>query len=332
MGNPAGVRRNFRALGAATHGGGTTAARRPEPVRGRPRGGRASAIGQPLGPGAGTSGCARTAPSQAHRTTTQAQSGAVARHRARAQTRPWSFRLCHRVVDREQGAWAHRVSDRGALPPGPRLAHPAPAQLDLPTTDRQRRWSATRRRFGTGSSHAGPRLKKSPPRTAHYRLHRRKWIERAPPSRADPGAARADAGAPISLQLESAVGGGGSHLVELLLPALSCSRQRLPFLLVKVQPRQLTSRPGSISDGRGGNESTASSDVYVLRCQVKVPNGQEGKQTGGPQHKGMPAVSKWKSRGKPFTGTLRGAEPRVEGRRPKSTGKNWLDALVEPPV
>ena len=42
---------------------------------------------------------------------------------------------------------------------------------------------------------------------------------------------------------------------------LWCSRQRLPFLLVKVQPRQLTSRPGSIPDCRGGNESTASSGV-----------------------------------------------------------------------
>jgi hypothetical protein len=52
------------------------------------------------------------------------------------------------------------------------------------------------------------------------------------------------------------------------LPALPCSRQRLPFLLVKVQPRQSTSRPGSIPDCRGGNESTASSGV--TRPQVPI--------------------------------------------------------------
>src|ERR1700687_791233 len=46
-----------------------------------------------------------------------------------------------------------------------------------------------------------------------------------------------------------------------IVSILWCSRQRLPFLLVKVQPRQLTSRPGSIPDCRGGNESIASSGV-----------------------------------------------------------------------
>src|ERR1700756_3626990 len=40
-------------------------------------------------------------------------------------------------------------------------------------------------------------------------------------SGANLGAARADSGAAVSLQLEGAVGHGRNHLVELLLPALS---------------------------------------------------------------------------------------------------------------
>src|SRR2546425_5707840 len=71
-----------------------------------------------------------------------------------------------------------------------------------------------------------------------------------------------------------------------------CSRQRPLFLLVKVQPRQLASQPGSILDCRGGNDSAESSSGNALGRRVAVPNGQEGKRTGGPQHYGMPAVSK----------------------------------------
>jgi hypothetical protein len=71
-----------------------------------------------------------------------------------------------------------------------------------------------------------------------------------------------------------------------------CSRQRLPFLLVEDQPRQSTSRPGSILDGRGGNESAESSRVQALGRRVAVPNGQEGEQPGGPQHYGMSAAPK----------------------------------------
>src|SRR5712692_2806447 len=78
-----------------------------------------------------------------------------------------------------------------------------------------------------------PRIKKSPLRAAHARLHRRKRSERTAASGADLGAARADSGAATSFQLEDAVGSGRHHLVELLLPALSrrhpCHRgDRLP--------------------------------------------------------------------------------------------------------
>ena len=64
-----------------------------------------------------------------------------------------------------------------------------------------------------------PQLKKSALRAAHHRLHRRKRTERAPASVPHLGAARTDAGAAISLQLEDALGHRRRHVVELLLPA-----------------------------------------------------------------------------------------------------------------
>ncbi len=70
----------------------------------------------------------------------------------------------------------------------------------------EKRWSATSRRSGTGRSTAGRRLKKSALRAAHDRLHRRKRIERTAASGQNLGAARADPGAAISLQLEGAFG------------------------------------------------------------------------------------------------------------------------------
>src|SRR5208282_5301370 len=51
-----------------------------------------------------------------------------------------------------------------------------------------------------------PQIKKSALRAAHDHLHRRKRIERATASGADLGAARADPGVAVSLQLEGAVG------------------------------------------------------------------------------------------------------------------------------
>ena len=80
-------------------------------------------------------------------------------------------------------------------------------------------WSATSRRSGSGRSTAGPRLKKSARRKAHHRLRRRKRIERATAPGTDLGAARADSGAAVSLQLEGVLGRRRNHLVEFLLPA-----------------------------------------------------------------------------------------------------------------
>src|SRR6266566_8972187 len=61
------------------------------------------------------------------------------------------------------------------------------------------RWSGTKKRSGCGSRSVGRRLKKSPQRGAHHRLHRRERIERAPAPLPYLGATRTDAGAAISL-------------------------------------------------------------------------------------------------------------------------------------
>src|SRR5713101_6203315 len=106
-------------------------------------------------------GSARAAPGQAHRPATQAQPGPVARPRARAPARARGVRLRQRAVDREPGARCHRVPDRGAVPRGPRLAHSAQAQLELPASQRQ---SARARRAGDPAveeSHLAADLKKA---------------------------------------------------------------------------------------------------------------------------------------------------------------------------
>ena len=90
-----------------------------------------------------------------------------------------------------------------------------------------------------------------------------------------------------------------------------CSRKRLSFLLVGDQLRQSTSRPGSIFDCRGGNESTESSNVNALGRRIAVPNGQEGKQPGGPQHYGMSAAPKSITPREAVCGTTRG-EPSLD--------------------
>ncbi len=84
-------------------------------------------------------------------------------------------------------------------------------------------WNGMKKRSGGGSRSAGPRLKKSPERRPHHRLHRRKRIERAAAPLSHLGTERADAGAAISFYLEDAIGDGGGDLVEFLFPAVSGS-------------------------------------------------------------------------------------------------------------
>ena len=113
------------------------------------------------------------------------------------------------------------AANRSALPRGPRLAGASCASSSgVASAPAGGRWSATRRRSGTGSECAGHGLKKSARRAAHHRLHRRKWAERAAPSGAHVGPARTDPRAAISFQLEGALGRRWHHLVELLFPAL----------------------------------------------------------------------------------------------------------------
>lgn len=108
-----------------------------------------------------------------------------------------------------------------------------------------------KRRFGGGSKSAGRRLKKSPKRGPHHHLHRGKRIERAPPPLSHLGATRTDAGAAISLQLEDAVGDGGSEVVEFLLPVVSrdhsqSAGHRVPGAPDASHSRQVARRRGRI--------------------------------------------------------------------------------------
>src|SRR5271167_3250814 len=113
------------------------------------------------------------------------------------------------------------------------------------------RWSATKIRSGDGSSNAGRRLKKSPKRGSHHRLHRRKRTERTPAPLSHLGAEGTDAGAAISLQLEGAVGHGGGDVAELLLPTLSRDHSQPAGHRVSLAPaaphsRQVADRLGRI--------------------------------------------------------------------------------------
>src|SRR6266487_2196569 len=85
--------------------------------------------------------------------------------------------------------------------------------------------SATKSRSGSGRRRCGPRLKKSASRRAHSRLHRRKRTEPTAASLPHLGAARANAGFAIQLQLEEPVGGRRADSVELLLSPVSRCRE-----------------------------------------------------------------------------------------------------------
>src|SRR5208283_6144861 len=84
-------------------------------------------------------------------------------------------------------------------------------------------WSATKKRFGAGSSSVGRRLRKSPPRRPGDRLHRRKRTNRASASLSHLGTPRPNPGIAVSLHVEDVVGDGGRDLVVFLLPPISGS-------------------------------------------------------------------------------------------------------------
>src|ERR1019366_8187077 len=65
-----------------------------------------------------------------------------------------------------------------------------------------------------------PALKKSAPRRAHPRLHRRKRAEPAAASLPHLGTTRANARPAVQLQLEESVGGRRAHAAELLLSSV----------------------------------------------------------------------------------------------------------------
>src|SRR5258708_38837782 len=86
------------------------------------------------------------------------------------------------------------------------------------------RWSATKTPLANGSARPGRRLKKSPKRRAHHRLHRRKRVEPASTPMSDLGSARTDAGAPVPFQLENHFHSSRNDDLELLLPDLRQGR------------------------------------------------------------------------------------------------------------
>ena len=104
-------------------------------------------------------------------------------------------------------------------------------------------WSATKKPSAPGSSNTGPPLKKSPKRRAHDRLHRRKRIEPAPASLPHLVAARPDSSAPVSLQLEDHLGGGGHDHVELRFPDLRKSRRQGAGRRISGEPGPADRRP-----------------------------------------------------------------------------------------
>jgi hypothetical protein len=117
-------------------------------------------------------------------------------------------------VDRRPGAATHRVSNR-------RLAQPAEAGVGLVSVLPVGRGNALRRRAGAGSRWTGRALKK---RAAHHDLRRRERIERAAAAGPALGAARADPGAAVALQLADARGRRRHDVLELLLPPLATRR------------------------------------------------------------------------------------------------------------
>ena len=219
MGNPAGVRRDFQALEQ----------RRLRAARLLQQGVHQSEVARRVG--AHRQSVSRWAAAiEAGRTAGAEESGArwtqtalasrrSAADRARIETRAASAGVRNQSVDVVAGGPSDRAGMRGPAIT-PRMPGGSCGNWDgVASVRRAGRWSGTKRRSGDGSRSAGRRLKKSPKRRPHHRLHRRKRIERAPAPLPYLGAAGTDAGAAISLQLEDAVGDGGGDVVELLLPA-----------------------------------------------------------------------------------------------------------------
>lgn len=92
------------------------------------------------------------------------------------------------------------------------------------------------------------------------------------------------------------------------------------------------SRPGNWPVGRGAystaeevtNRQQARAYKVPGRCET-VPNGQGGKQAGGPQHQGIPDVPKSPDHEKPFVGEIADeSRARGDGRRPLSPGEELV--------
>src|ERR1700737_3274067 len=148
MGNAAGVRRDFAGLERRRMAAAELLKQGMSQSEVARRLGGPSAIGDSLGAAARP---VRSGGSEAGRpgwTKAQTEREPTAEDRADAQARTRGARLRQRAVDRGPGAQADRGPVRGALSRGSRLAHPAPARLELPAAHRAS--TGARRRGGPG--------------------------------------------------------------------------------------------------------------------------------------------------------------------------------------
>src|SRR6266851_1881498 len=205
----------------------------------------------------------------------------------------------------------------------------------------ERRWSATSRRSGAGRSTAGRRLKKSAPRAAHHHLRRRKRTERTAASSADLGAARTNSGAAISFQLEGALGRGGDHLVELLLPPLSHDHSRAAggrFSRSSLAPPfgQAAGGLGRTADTSGPRGQRLYRRAAGTACNPMAAGLRPGAQSGG-VHLGLlekaRAAQLLSARLRPTQlsgapGALPHASPSPAGARPSGTKPDCLCSYI----
>src|SRR5215472_14434711 len=177
-------------------------------------------------------------------------------------------------------------------------------------------WSATRKRFASGSRSAGRRLKKSPKGAPDHRFHRRKRTERTTPPLPHLGSTRPDAGAAIPLQLENIIGHCGCDLVELLFPAVSRGGSQPANHFVSVAPAAAHSRQAANRLGWATGTSQPRGVGLCSPAEGEVVAGVSSRLRPGTESGGVPVVALEAARAAQL---LPGGFRPVEFARPQST-------------
>jgi hypothetical protein len=152
MGNPAGVRRDFQALGHRRLRAARLLAKGNSSVRGGAADRRAPAIGESVGATTGSGRMARSKESRARRTQTPPERRGLEEDPARAEAWAGSIGLRDRTVDGVAGGALDRGGMRGPLPYFAGLAHSAATGSELPASGRT----------GSGAVSAMPVLRQLP--------------------------------------------------------------------------------------------------------------------------------------------------------------------------